>query len=78
MTVVGEGQPVPIKLSNDQQVATTVEVFINLAFHQAGTHWVEILLDHQLRMRYPLHVRKIQPPPPHAQKPVDHSDSSPA
>ena len=60
-TVVAEGQPVPIKLSNDQQVATTVEVFINLAFHQAGTHWVEILLDQQLRMRYPLHVRKLAP-----------------
>jgi len=63
LTLVGEGQPVPITLSNDQQVATTVEVFLNLAFHQAGTHWVEILLDQKLRMRYPLHVRKIQPQP---------------
>lgn len=63
VTVVGEGQPVPIKLSNDQQIATTVEVFINLAFPQTGTHWVEVHLDHQLRMRYPLHVRKVQPPP---------------
>ena len=61
VTVVAEGQAVPIKLTNDQQVATTVEVFINLAFHQEGTHWVEILLDQQLRMRYPLHVRKLPP-----------------
>jgi len=30
VTVVGEGQPVTIRLSNDQQIATTVEVFINL------------------------------------------------
>ena len=70
VTIVAEGQPVPIKLSNDQQVATTVEVFINLAFHQEGTHWVEVLLDQQLRMRYPLHVRKLAPQqhpgqPPH-------------
>lgn len=61
VTVVGEGQPVPIRLSGEQHIATTVEVFINLAFRQAGTHWVEVLLDQQLRMRYPLHVRKIQP-----------------
>ena len=59
-TVVSEGQPVKIQLSNDQQVATTVEVFLNLAFHQEGTHWVEILLDQQLRMRYPLHVRRLR------------------
>ncbi len=63
-TVVAEGQPVPITLSNDQQIATTVEVFMNLTFLQAGAHWVEILLDQQLRMRYPLHVRKVQPPAP--------------
>jgi hypothetical protein len=68
VTVVGEGQPVPIRLSGEQQVATTVEVFINLAFRQAGTHWVEILLDQKLRMRYPLHVRKIQPKPPAGQE----------
>lgn len=77
VTVVGEGQPVPIKLSNDQQIATTVEVFINLAFRQEGTHWVEILLDHQLRMRYPLHVRKVQPQPPPAPKAAGHPDAPP-
>ncbi len=60
ITVVGEGQPVPIRLTNNQQVATTVEIFINLEFLQEGTHWVEILLDQQLKMRYPLHVRKMQ------------------
>lgn len=69
VTVVAEGQPVPIHLANEQQVATTVEVFINLAFHHPGTHWVEILLDQQLRMRYPLHVRKVQPPSAHPPPP---------
>ena len=81
VTVVGEGQPVPIKLSSDQQIATTVEVFINLAFHQAGTHWVEIHLDQQLRMRYPLHVRKVQPQPPppaHGPRAADHPEHPPA
>jgi hypothetical protein len=77
-TVVAEGQPVPITLSNDQQVATTVEVFMNLTFRQEGTHWVEILLDQQLRMRYPLHVRKVQQPHPPAPKAADHPEAPPA
>ena len=67
-TIVAEGQLVPIKLNSDQQVATTVEVFMNLAFHQEGVHWVEILLEGKLRMRYPLHVRKL-PPVQHPQQP---------
>jgi hypothetical protein len=70
MSVIAEGQPVPIKLSNDQQVATTVEVFLNLAFHQEGVHWVEIHLNQELRMRYPLHVRKLAPQPFHGQPPA--------
>jgi len=60
VTVVGQGKSVPIKLENDKQVATTVEVFINLVFHQEGTHWIEIHLDENMRMRYPLHIRKVQ------------------
>ncbi len=78
LTCVGEGQPVAIKLTNDQQIATTVEVFINLSFHQAGTHWVEILLDQKLRMRYPLHVRKMQPTPRDFQPPQQSQPPDPA
>ncbi len=70
ISVIAEGQSVPIKLSNDQQVATAVEVFINLAFHQEGVHWVEIHLNQELRMRYPLHVRKLPPQPFHVQPPA--------
>lgn len=69
ITVIAEGQAVPIKLSNDQQVATAVEVFLNLAFHQEGVHWVEIHLNQELRMRYPLHVRKLPPQPFYGQPP---------
>lgn len=68
VTVVCKGQPVPIHLANDQQVSTTVEVFINLPFRTAGTHWVEIMLDNQLKMRYPLVVRKVRPQPPQQQQ----------
>lgn len=60
ITVVGQGKKVTIKLENTKQVATTVEVFINLVFHQEGTHWIEIHLDQNMRMRYPLHIRKMK------------------
>jgi len=60
-TVVCEGQAIPITLPDDQQIGTTVEVFVNLQFRTAGVHWVEVLLDQQLRLRYPLHV-KVAPP----------------
>jgi len=59
VTLVAEGQPIPVTLENDAQIATSVEVYLNLSFHQAGIHWIEILLDHQLKMRYPLLVRKV-------------------
>jgi len=59
--MVCEGQPIAISLPDDQQIGTTVEVFVNLQFRTAGTHWVEVLLDQQLRLRYPLHV-KLAPP----------------
>ena len=68
-TVVCEGQQIPIKLTGQEQNATSVEVFVNLRFVLEGIHWVEILLDQQLRMRYSLHVRLVPPqqqqqPPP--------------
>jgi len=74
VSVVAEGQPVRITLSNDQHVATTVEVFMNLVFRQAGTHWVEILLDQGLRMRYPLHIRLL---PPQPMLPPEQADAHP-
>jgi len=63
-TLVCEGQQVPIKLTGQEQNATSVEVFVNLRLASEGTHWVEVLLDQQLRMRYPLHVRLAPPPQP--------------
>ncbi|MEO5367771.1 MAG: hypothetical protein H7831_15710 [Magnetococcus sp. WYHC-3] len=60
--VICEGQPIPITLSDDNQVATTVEIFANVQFHAAGPHWVEVQLEQQLRLRYPLHVRPAPSP----------------
>jgi len=64
-----EGQPVPIHLTDDNQVATSVEIFVNLRIPQAGPYWVEILLDQSLRLRYPLHVRQAVQQPPQGKPP---------
>ncbi|MGI5869712.1 MAG: DUF6941 family protein [Kiritimatiellia bacterium] len=53
---IGIGREVDIKLNTQEQTATSVEIFMNLGFKVHGIHWVEILLDDQLRLRYPLIV----------------------
>ncbi|MGI6098529.1 MAG: hypothetical protein GX174_11625 [Lentisphaerae bacterium] len=57
-TTLAEGRPVPVRLADVTKVATSVEYFVNVRIPEAGDYWVEILLDQQLRLRYPLHVRK--------------------
>ncbi len=57
---LAEGRPVTIKLADQNQVATSVEYFVNLRFPEEGTYWIEINLEQQLKLRYPLHVRKIK------------------
>jgi hypothetical protein len=66
VTMICEGQPIAINLPDDAQVATTVEIFVNLQFPAAGMYWVEVHLEQQLRLRYPLHVRLAPQPPPQA------------
>jgi hypothetical protein len=67
-TVQVEGQRIPVRLPNPEATATNVEVFLNVEFLQAGTHWVEVLLDGDLKIRYPLRVGtptpQGHPPPP--------------
>ena len=41
-----------------------MELFINTEFHEAGIHWVEVLLDNDIKMRFPLLVTKMTQPPP--------------
>jgi len=61
-TVLAEGKDVQVKLASPEAAATSVEVFINVAFPQPGVYWVEILLDDDLKIRYPLRVNRIQRP----------------
>jgi hypothetical protein len=58
-TVLAEGKNIPVQLSSPEAVATSVEVFINVNFPSAGTYWVEILLEGDLKVRYPLRVNQL-------------------
>lgn len=53
------GRPVPVHLASPEVTATNVEMFINVTFQQTGTYWVEVLLDDDLKIRYPLRVREL-------------------
>ena len=61
-SLVAEGRKIPVRLKNTEGTATNVELFMNLEFHEEGTHWVEVLLDGDLKMRFPLRVGQVQPP----------------
>ncbi len=61
--VVVEGKDVPVKVDDPMQTATSIEFFINAAFPAPGVHWVEILLDGNLKLRYPLSIRLAPRPP---------------
>jgi len=56
-----EGREIPVRLPSPEATATNVEVFVNVTFEEAGTHWVEVLLDGDLKLRYPLRVNIIEP-----------------
>ena len=63
LSVLTEGKNIPVRLPNAEATATNVEAFMNVVFQEDGTHWIEILLDGDMKVRYPLRVNKIQPPP---------------
>lgn len=57
-TPVVQGQEIPVRLRNGEASATNVELFVNTEFREEGTHWVEILLDGDLKIRFPLRVMR--------------------
>ena len=59
-SVLTEGKDVQVVLKSPEAAATSVEVFMNVAFPKTGTYWVEILLDSDLKIRYPLRVNQIE------------------
>lgn len=69
-TVLVEGKDIPVHLLSPEATATNVEAFINVKFEEPGVYWIEILLDGDLKIRYPLRVSLVQAPPGASQPPV--------
>jgi hypothetical protein len=70
LTVLVEGQDVAVRLPHAEATATCVEFFLNVRFEAEGTYWVEILLDGDLKLRYPLKAQHIKPPAPPPEQPA--------
>lgn len=61
-TVVAESKELAIELPGQEASVTNVEFFLNVKFDSDGVHWVEIVLDGRLKLRYPLRVNRVTPP----------------
>lgn len=59
-TVLTAGKDVQVNLPSPEAAATSVEVFLNVTFPTVGTYWVEILLEGDLKIRYPLRVNQLE------------------
>lgn len=57
--VVAEGQGIAVQLANTEATATNVEFFLNLKFDKEGVYWIEVLIDGDLKIRYPLRVNRV-------------------
>jgi hypothetical protein len=63
--VLVQGKEVPVQLPDNEATATCVELFLNVRFETEGTYWVEVLLEGDLKLRYPLKARMVQRPTAH-------------
>lgn len=59
-TPLVNGKEIPVRLPGPEATATSVEVLMNVSFDIPGTYWVEVNLDGDLKLRYPLRVSKIE------------------
>jgi hypothetical protein len=61
-TLIGEAK-IEFELKDEESHTTNVNVFSGLEFKEFGIYHVEILLDGKLKVRYPVNVVRVQPPP---------------
>ena len=59
-TVLVEGKEVRVKLHDSEATATSVEFFMNVKFETEGTYWIEIFLDGDLKLRYPMKAVRVE------------------
>lgn len=60
---------VKFALQDPNQNTTNVTFFQNLEFKTPGTYSVEVLVDDVMKIRYPLPIIQVQPPPQPGQRP---------
>jgi hypothetical protein len=60
-TTVVEGKEIAVNLPDANHTATSIEAFMNTLFEKPGAYWIEVLLNGQLRLRYPLILRTVEP-----------------
>lgn len=53
------GKSIEVKLANSIQSTTSIEIFVNIQFYEAGIHWVEVSLENELIIRYPLIIEQV-------------------
>jgi hypothetical protein len=61
-TVLTESKELAMELPGQEASVTNVEFFLNVKFDTDGVYWVEIILDGDLKLRYPLRVNRVSPP----------------
>ena len=54
---------VKFTLKNTTQHTTNVSIFGQLTLRESGVHYIEVLIDDVLKMRYPMMVQVVKPPP---------------
>lgn len=61
-TVLRKGE-VKFQLPDVTSHATSVILWGQVVFDKAGTYYIEVLVDDVMKLRYPLTIHLVQPPP---------------
>jgi hypothetical protein len=62
-TTVLRKSEVKFQMKDPNLTATTVTLFGNVEFTAAGPHYVEVVVDDVMKVRYPINLVLVQPPP---------------
>jgi hypothetical protein len=63
-TPVAESRPIRFQMNDPEVLVTNIEGFFNLEFQSAGTHWIEVLLGDEMKIRFPLRLAAVPPGAP--------------
>lgn len=69
LTVLRQSQ-VKFVLKDANHHATNISLFAQVKFETAGVYWIEVLVDEVMKLRYPLMVNLVKPPPGQAPPPA--------